>query len=687
MIRKLITSINKVVRNPFKFLTLKEFLKYLRFITAFIFKYKRNKKKLILENAFFYEDYLYKILPEKNYYLKEFKKIFYSNNPFIFAKKDERVVILETINKEFLDFKNKVIAQASAVLKNEYNIMRKEYKFSIKVDWFYSLFRNFIWPLKRSSEINWFVNNKEDIDIKFALRLNYHQEFITLGLAYYLTNEEKYTNKFLNLILDWIKKNPPNWGINWIDSLEISHRIVCWIFALSFFIKSDLIRTNQIKMIARSLFLQVYFVNVNFNKHRYNHTIGESFAIFLFSKIFQSVKLINTFYKKYKKILLDQIKRQTQTDGVNIEQTSNYHRLVLEIFSLLYIIDKEAIFSSNLRLIEKMFEFWQYLIKPDCSIPLIGDSDDSHFIPLILFSSEEKANIELLNLGAILFNRSDFKIKERLGKVLILLLLGTQKYKEYQKMIFTPSKEKIKYFEKSGYFIGKSNWTDKANYLFFDMGHFGPYTSNHDHSDISNIIFSFKGKPILIDSGTYMYNIKDIKRNIFRSSKAHNILSINGKNQATILKKWNWENIPEIKRKVVKYDRFFKIFIEHNGYEGFLSRRQLKVNQNNLSILEIVETITPVKLINEEINISIYFHFPLELKIDLFDNYAIIDSNLKLELLSNNLSIDISKNNYPYSPYYGIKNNSQLIEFKTKKIFSRFNPLKIKYKISALNEK
>jgi len=679
MITQNSTRIKKLFKKP----TLTSFLDFFINIKNCIIKYLLNfskfKNNILLEHSFYSNHFFNKIFPEKDYYINNFRDFFYSNNPFCFADENERKSLLKKLENEFSEYKKKVISKADSILKNKISVLRKEYQFTTNINWFYSFFGNYNWPIKRTNEIKWIINTKNDIDLKFSLRLNYHQDFITLGLVYCLTNDEKYALKYIDLITDWIKKNPPNIGINWIDLLEISHRIISWIIALTFFKNSKSITKDHFKLIAKSLYLQVFYIKLNSNKNSYNHAIGENYTIFLFSKIFKSFRSINKWYKNSSKILIKQITRQIQEDGVHIEQSTNYHRLVLEIFALLLITEPDIIPSKELKLIESMFEFLKYIIKPNGDFPQVGDSDDAHFIPIIFFTNEKNIPQDLLNLGAVLFNRPEFKLKYNDDKIpLILLLLGNDKLKMYEDMEYVSTKYNIKYFAKSGYVVGKSDWTAKANYLFFDMGQFCSGSSGHDHSDISNIIYSFRGKPILIDSGTYMYNIPLSRRILFQSSKAHNIISIDNKNQALISGSWGWEYQPKIKRKFFKEETYLKAIIEHNGYKNFITRRQL-IASNNLDEIKIIDLIISTNNYKGKSMISSFFHFPEETSLEISRNIVKINTNLILEKKIDKNIFKIIKGTFPYSPYYGVKKSSQIIEFRINQDFSKCKMFRLIY--------
>lgn len=654
-------------------------------IIIFLLNFGKKKKKMLLEHSFFSVHYYNKIFPKYLFYIKNFKNQFYINSPFYFSEDKMLNALSKKLRHEFKDYVNSVLFKADLVLQNKYIIFNKEHQFRNQINWFYSFNGHFTWPFNRAKKINYILNYNHDIDVKYALRLNYHQEFITLGLAFYLTNDEKYALKYVDLILNWIKRNPPNFGINWIDPLEISHRIIFWIFALSLFKNSKSLTKKDFNLIATSLFQQVFFVRISSNKYSYNHVIGEYFSVYLFSKIFKNIRLFNKWYRHSKKILIKQIARQIQRDGVHIEQSTHYHRMVLEVFSLLLIIEPKMIPANHIRSIEKMFEFIKYIIMPNGDILNIGDSDDAHFIPTIFFKSYNSFNQELLHLGATLFTRNDFKLKYLdIDSVLVLILLGIDKYEEYKSLKFSHSKNSFKYFEKSGYLVIKSDWSSKANLLFFDMAQFSPKPSSHDHSDITNIIFLFRGVPIIIDSGTYMYNINQKKRNKYRSSKAHNVVSINYRNQAYIEGIWEWSKIPSIKREFKCKNNEIEGVVVHNGYKNFIIKRRLKASLF-LDKFQIIDNIIPnCNYYEKKIEISSFFHFPKEISLKLFTNKICINSNLFLEFKNKGCEIKVNKDIYSFSPFYGEKIDGYLVEFKSIHDFSDRKEIEIIYNLFSI---
>ena len=104
------------------------------------------------------------------------------------------------------------------------SIFEKSLKGQKDIDWYFSFYHDYVWPIKESERIE--IRPFDNIDVKYVWEFNRHQFLHHLGIAYYLTGEEKYAKKFKVLLLDWIKKNPPLYGINWGSGLDISIRLI-----------------------------------------------------------------------------------------------------------------------------------------------------------------------------------------------------------------------------------------------------------------------------------------------------------------------------------------------------------------------------------------------------------------------------------------------------------------------------
>jgi len=642
-----------------------------------------NKNRLYLRNSNNSDD-IFKKSFGKNLDFDEYKRFFFNSEIFSYSNSREKSKIIEELNQNHLSSINKYIKLADQIISKEFIIFEKKYKFKDKIDWHYSFFGDFRWKFQKSDKIDIRPRYKSHfIDVKYVWELNRHQFLPYLGFAFFITKDEKYAKEFKKLILDWIEKNPPLYGINWVSGLEISLRLISWIFTLYFFKDSKEINDKHFfSKIFKVLFQHAYYLRYFYTKRSLNHTVGELFGVYLFSKIFEEIKLIKKWEKKFFKKLKKQIILQIRADGIDVEQSVNYHKFVLEFFSLFAFLNPNLIYESEGVLIEKMFDYLLHIVKPDSHFPLIGDVDDGKV--LFLTNFKENKFFDLLNMGCILFRKNELKFITKKISAVSILLFGEKGIKTYNELESIEPTKNFEYYDKSGYFIIRNNWTENATYLFVDFGRFGPLGASHSHSDITNIIFSYNGKNIIIDSGNYSYNRSWKERKYFRSSMAHNILSINNKNQAQSIGWFSWEKKPKIKRKVNLKNSEIELSCIHNGYQGFLVERQVITNKN-LDELIIKDTVfqTKYKFDEDPYDIDIYFHFDKDINLKVEKSSVQIDNELLFTVKSNQqFSMNIQKSFY--SPAYGHKYENTALVIHLRHSFKEKNKIQIISKINPI---
>jgi hypothetical protein len=108
--------------------------------------------------------------------------------------------------------------------------------------------------------------------------------------------------------------------------------------------------------------------------------------------------------------LYREIRYQILPSGPSYERSINYNRFVTEmiVYAIILLRNNNYQIPQDIWYrLELMIEFVMYYTKPDGFAPIIGDQDDERLLPFSLIKNIDHKY--LLNYGAVLFNRSDFK--------------------------------------------------------------------------------------------------------------------------------------------------------------------------------------------------------------------------------------------------------------------------------------
>ena len=402
-------------------------------------------------------------------------------------------------------------------------------------------------------------------DIRYTWEINRHQFFPYLALLYIQTNEERYFSLLESHFYDWIKMNPFLKGINWMSSMEISIRSYQWLIV--YYILKDKNKDKFRENIIKSIIFSNKYLSKNLSKYSSanNHLILEAFVMSIVGYSVQDSYKQNWFIDGYN-ILKYEMIEQNYKDGINKEHALHYQAFVtdamLQYNFILKKINKqpicETIIKNSLIFIGSM--------KSNMLNFDYGDSDDAK---IISFGLEKKNYYQyLLELGSMYYKEKFIKFNKLSPEVEFISgknKLGYLSYLEY---------DKVKLYKDGGYLVVNN----EDSVLLMDVAELGfGKIAAHGHADALSLIYYKNNSPIIIDSGTYIYNIDTKNRDYFRSTEAHNTLSYNGLNQSEIKGPFLWGK----KAKVIIEDYMIdedKVIIKasHNGYSPLIHKREVE---------------------------------------------------------------------------------------------------------------
>lgn len=398
-------------------------------------------------------------------------------------------------------------------------------------------------PLLPNNQFN-FLKNKSSLDESLTLTfLNISDKFTDwddeskeklwlYNLHYFdFINGNTDQKISVRLIDNWIENNPSFQGLGW-EPYPTSLRVVNWI---KFLIDKKVLNKTFIE----NLKLQSGHLYKNLEYHiQANHLFKNFKACFFTGLFFQDKEILNFSEKK----LIGELKEQILEDGSHYENSPMYHCIMLE--DLLDIISISKSYNYILpavfvRKAEKMLSYCYKICYPDNSFPNFNDS-----IQGISFTIKELA-IFAKDLG--------LKIKKEKPMSV---------YKT--KSIIRSKKEET--------------------ILMLKIGGMSPdYQPGHSHADFSTFEFMIKDCKIVSDTGVSSYQSKAI-RQFERSSKAHNVLTVNGKSQADLWGEFRVGKRPsKMQIRICQENPNLEIICTHNGYKE-TTYRKLTHCKNGFSI-------------------------------------------------------------------------------------------------------
>lgn len=445
--------------------------------------------------------------------------------------------------------------------------------FGNPIDWHYEPISDTQSPLKHWKQFDE-LDSKETGDKKIIWELNRHQHFFTLGVAYWLTDDERYATKFVEHLEGWMEQNPAGMGVNWLSSLEISFRTISWIWAFHFFKDSVSFTDKVFQEAVKYLYIHgrhlEKYLSTYFSPN--THLTGEALGLYYLGTQFPFLERAKQWRKLGEEILINELDRQILPDGVYFEQSTWYQRYTADFylhFLILQGLNNDDIDPSATKKlfskIQKMLDFLMLITRPDGTTPHIGDDDGGRCLPI---TSDNPTNFRgTLAVGSTVFKRGDYKFVAKESSQETLWLLGTSGIEIFNTMRSQRPHKISKEFINGGYYVMRDGWTEDDNYMLVDAGEVGALKGGHGHADTLSFELAIGGRTLLVDSGTYTYHKSKELRDYFRSSIAHNTLTIDEKSSSKTGGKFDWQSRAEIvDRQWISQDRFDFFEASHNGY-------------------------------------------------------------------------------------------------------------------------
>jgi hypothetical protein len=182
-----------------------------------------------------------------------------------------------------------------------------------------------------------------------------------------------------------------------------------------------------------------------------------------------------------------------------------------------------------------------YLTQPDGRTPLLGDDDGGRLVIL-----DERAPDDFraaLATGAVLFERPDYRYAAGEAAEETIWLLGGAGLRAFDELPTAPPTTTSRAFPDGGCYVMRDGWGRDASSLLVDCGPHGVLNCGHAHADALGLTLVVRGTPVLVDPGTYTYTSPSELRDYYRSSAAHNTVTVAGESSSVPAGPFSWRHV------------------------------------------------------------------------------------------------------------------------------------------------
>jgi hypothetical protein len=268
---------------------------------------------------------------------------------------------------------------------------------------------------------------------------------------------------------------------------------------------------------------------------RSNHYLSNILGLFCISAYLRT-QPISVRRSRYATLLQEEIRYQVNEDGGDYEASTGYHVLVTQMFliaGLLMLrcnIPVDPTFWSRLR---SMFRFIAEIASRHGLFPQIGDCDDGRVELLpddlhqLLQAPDSRYSLvvkDLLGVGEMLFREPYF------GRTWASEWYAIDR-SNIPDLGPTSMPSTVQLFPVTGIAVARN---EEAQIIFAAMPNGIHGHGSHTHNDKLSIVLRINDQDVLCDSGTFCYTRDLVRRNIQRSTSAHNTVIVDREEQNRI---------------------------------------------------------------------------------------------------------------------------------------------------------
>ncbi len=371
-------------------------------------------------------------------------------------------------------------------------------------------------------------------NVKQVWELSRHHHLTQLAAAYWITGDEQYAEAVDRQLRSWWAENPLLSGINWTSGIELGVRLVSWVWIRRLLDEwpkvQDLFEHHEAcrrQVRWHQEYLAAFHSEGSSGN---NHAVAEDVGLLVAACGMPWFEESDSWRELAAERFRRHFRANTGADGLNREQATDYHRFVTEL-ALVALTEARAsghdLGGDLWALVTSSLDAAAAVLDVRGRAPRQGDGDEGR--ALVLDGDDDPWTL-LLSAGAATVGRLNWWPETSPSLVGSLLGWLADRSPETEGR----PQQRPRSFSTAGLVLlrtpperGQEIWCrcDGGPHGFLSI-------AAHAHADALSLEVRHDGVDILADPGTYCYHGEREWRRYFRSTRAHNTICIDGRDQS-----------------------------------------------------------------------------------------------------------------------------------------------------------
>ena len=359
------------------------------------------------------------------------------------------------------------------------------------------------------------------------------------------------------VVLSWIDANPPFRGVNWSSGIELALRLVSVAFVVAAAgdaMDADARRRLRALIAAHGFWIFRYpslYSSAN------NHRLAEGLGLLVAGLLAPDLAQASAWSTEGRHILVETGQTLFHADGIGAEQSPTYAAFALEMVALGALLDPTVLTPETREWLARAGAALKAMLDDASNAPRIGDDDEGRVISMPQDREPRYVASVVAGLSGLLGSPE---------------LAPPARQPHLRDLLFNSpaaghsAPDGVYHFRAGGYTVIRETIAGRRAMIVFDHGPLGfASIAAHGHADALAVWLHVDGVPLMIDAGTGHYS-GGSWRELFRSSAAHNTVTIGDSSQSLTAGPFNWRHKAKARLTASSVGRDWVITARHDGY-------------------------------------------------------------------------------------------------------------------------